>query len=236
MRNCQGTPKWSCARNRAEEERRLRGPWEEGQRPEKTCQYIYTMASSSLCITYRENDWDTSSDGLATIEGRGVAHEQILPAVGLPAEYTGTEEQDLYRVACREGCVNTTLLNMNGRLRAARTGRDGTGLIRAVHGGGSVMSVLGSGRVVRMLLLLLQLVSDCRVVVGGRRELCERGVDLLRSVSGLMKWDVLMFCSSGSMTTRRSFQMPMFLQYMYRLEYICSYCYRRQFSAKLRAQ
>lgn len=29
----------------------------------------------------------------------------------------------------------------------------------------------------------------------------------LRSVSGL-EWDVLMFCSSGSMTTRRSFQMP----------------------------
>jgi hypothetical protein len=213
MRSCQGTPRWSCERSRAEEERQLRGPWEEGQRPEEVCQYIHTIASLSLCMTYRENDWDTSSDGLATVEGRGVAHEQVLPAVGLPAKYTGTEEQDLYRIACRKGCVHTTLLNMNGRLRAARTGRDGTGLVRAVHGKGNVICILRSGRVVRMLLLLLQLVSDCRVVVGGRRELCERGVDLLRSVSGL-KWDVLMFCLSGSMTTRRSFQMPMFLQYM----------------------
>jgi hypothetical protein len=213
MRSCQGTPRWSCERSRAEEERQLRGPWEEGQRPEEVCQYIHTIASLSLCMTYRENDWDTSSDGLATVERRGVAHEQVLPAVGLPAKYTGTEEQDLYRIACRKGCVHTTLLNMNGRLRAARTGRDGTGLVRAVHGKGSVICILRSGRVVRMLLLLLQLVSDCRVVVGGRRELCERGVDLLRSVSGL-KWDVLMFCLSGSMTTRRSFQMPMFLQYM----------------------
>jgi hypothetical protein len=117
------------------------------------------MASSSFHITYRENDWDTSSDRLAAVEGRGVAHEQVLPAVGLPAKYTGTEEQNLYRIACRKGCVDTTLLNMNGRLRAARTGRDGTGLVRAVHGEGSVICMMRSGRVVRMLLLLLQLVS-----------------------------------------------------------------------------
>jgi hypothetical protein len=123
-------------------------------------QYIYTIVRSSLCMTYRENDWDASSDRLATVEGRGVAHEQVLPAVGLPAKHTGTEEQDLYRIACRKGCVDTTLLNMNGRLRAARTWRDGTGLVRAVHGEGRVICVVRSGGVVRMLLLFVQLVSD----------------------------------------------------------------------------
>jgi hypothetical protein len=160
MRSCRGTPRWSCERSRAEEERQLRDPWEEVRKPEEECQYVYLIASSSLCTTYRENDWDTSSDGLATVERRGVAHEQVLSAVGLPAKYTGTEEQDLYRIACREGCVDTTLLNMNGRLRAARTGRDGTGLVWAIHDEGRVMCVMRCSGVVRAFLLLLQLVSD----------------------------------------------------------------------------
>jgi hypothetical protein len=110
-------------------------------------------------MTYREDNWDTSSNGLAAVEGRGVTHEQVLPAVGLPAQYTGTEKQDLYRIACRKGCVYTTLLNMNGRLRTARAGRDGTGLVGAVHGERSVMCVMRYRRLVCMLLELLQLVS-----------------------------------------------------------------------------
>lgn len=92
-------------------------------------------------MTYRENDGDTSSDGLATIEGCSVAHENVLPAVGLPAQHAGAKQQDLYRIARRQGCVDTTLLDVNGGLRAARTGRDGAGLVGTVHGGRSVMCV-----------------------------------------------------------------------------------------------
>ena len=87
----------------------------------------------SLLATYRENDWDTSANGLATVESGSVAHEKVLPAVALPAEHTATEEQDLYGVACRQGCVDTALLDVDGRLRATCAGRDGTGLVRTVH-------------------------------------------------------------------------------------------------------
>lgn len=90
---------------------------------------------SSLLVTYREDDRDTSANGLATIEGGCVAHEKVLPAVALPAKHAATIEQDLDRIARRQGCVDTTLLDVDGRLRATRAGRDGTGLVGTVHCG-----------------------------------------------------------------------------------------------------
>ena len=93
-----------------------------------------SLTLSSLA-TYREDDRDTSANGLATIKGGSVAHEEVLPAVALPAEHASTEEQDLNRIACRQGCVDTALLDVDGRLRARRAGRDGAGLVGTVHGG-----------------------------------------------------------------------------------------------------
>lgn len=137
MKSCQGTPRYSYERSRAGEEHQLRGPWEEGRKPDKMCQYtgIIDNLKPSLHVTYREDDGDTSANGLATIKGGSVAHEKVLPAVALPAEYASTEEQDLDRITCRQGCVDTALLDMNGRLRARRAGRDGAGLVGTVHGG-----------------------------------------------------------------------------------------------------
>jgi hypothetical protein len=40
MKSYRGTPKWSYERSRVEEGHQLRGPWEEGQKPNKTYQYI----------------------------------------------------------------------------------------------------------------------------------------------------------------------------------------------------
>lgn len=93
-----------------------------------------SLADPLLHGTYRENDGNTSSNRLAAVEGRSVAHEEVLPAVALPAKHAGTEEQDFDGIACRQGCVNTALFDVDGRLRTARTGRDGTGLVRTVHG------------------------------------------------------------------------------------------------------
>lgn len=101
--------------------------------------YKYTSITDnlklSLQITYREDDGDTSTNGLAAIQGRSVTHEEVLPAVALPAQHASTEEQDLDGIACRQGCVDTALLDVDGRLRARRAGRDGAGLVGTVHGG-----------------------------------------------------------------------------------------------------
>ena len=138
MKSCQGTPRCSYERSRAAEGHQLRDPWEEGRKPDRVCQYTGIIANLKLslhAITYREDDRNTSANGLATIQGGSIAHEQVLPAVALPAEHASTEEQNLNRIACRQGCVDTTLLDVDGRLRATHTGRDGTGLVGTVHGG-----------------------------------------------------------------------------------------------------
>jgi hypothetical protein len=98
---------------------------------------------SSLLATYREDNRDTTANGLAAVEGGSIAHEEVLPAVALPAEHTATEEQDLYRIACRQGCVDTALLDVDGRLRATCAGRDGAGLVGTVHGGCGMGGVRG---------------------------------------------------------------------------------------------
>ena len=99
--------------------------------------YKYTSITDnlklSLQITYREDDGDTSTNGLAAIQGRSVTHEEVLPAVALPAQHASTEEQDLDGIACRQGCVDTALLDVDGRLRATCAGRDSTGLVGTVH-------------------------------------------------------------------------------------------------------
>lgn len=84
-------------------------------------------------MTYREDDGDTSANRLATVKGGCVAHKKVLPAVTLPAEHAATIEQDLDRIACRQGCVDAALLDVDRRLRATRAGRDGTGLVGTVH-------------------------------------------------------------------------------------------------------
>lgn len=90
---------------------------------------------SSLLATYREDYGDTTANGLTAVQGGGVAHEEVLPAVALPAEHASTKEQDFNRIACRQGCVDTALLDVDGRLRATCAGRDGTGLVGTVHCG-----------------------------------------------------------------------------------------------------
>ena len=87
----------------------------------------------SFVVTHRKDDRNTSANWLATVECGSVAHEKVLSAVALPAEHAATIEQDLDRIACRQGCVDTALLDVDGRLRATRAGRDGTGLVGAVH-------------------------------------------------------------------------------------------------------
>lgn len=87
-----------------------------------------------FCLTYREDDRDAASDRLAAIESSGLAHEEVFSAIALPAEHTGTVQQDLYRIASGQGCVDTALLDVNGGLRAADGRRDGTGLVGTVHG------------------------------------------------------------------------------------------------------
>jgi hypothetical protein len=84
-------------------------------------------------VRYREDNWDTSSDGLAAVEGGSVADEKVLLAITLPAKHAATEQQDLKRIARRQGCVDTALLDVDGRLRATRAGRDSTGLVGTVH-------------------------------------------------------------------------------------------------------
>jgi hypothetical protein len=103
-------------------------------------QLLTISLMSSLLATYREDNRDTTANGLAAVEGGSIAHEEVLPAVALPAEHTATEEQDLYRIACRQGCVDTALL---GRLRATCAGRDGAGLVGTVHGGCGMEGVRG---------------------------------------------------------------------------------------------
>ena len=94
MKSCQGTPRCSYGRSRAEEGHQLRGPWEEGRKPDETCQFTGTIANlkPTLHVTYWEDDRNTSANGLATIQGGGVAHEQVLPPVALPAEHASAEE------------------------------------------------------------------------------------------------------------------------------------------------
>jgi hypothetical protein len=98
---------------------------------------------SSLLATYREDDGNTSANGLAAVQGGSIAHEEVLPAVALPAEHASTKEQDFNRIACRQGCVNTALLDVNGRLRATCAGRDGAGLVGTVHCGCGMSFVRG---------------------------------------------------------------------------------------------
>jgi hypothetical protein len=157
----------------------------------------------SLSATYREHDWDTTSNGLAAVESGRVADEKVLLAVALPAKHTAAEEQDLYRITCRQGCVDTALLNMDGRLRATRAGRDGTGLVGTVHCWYGVWFCEGSGR---LYVVVDDLITDqCLQGCGWWKEgkLCERGVAL----KCFRKWDVLMVCCAQgltTMTTRRS--------------------------------
>ena len=84
-------------------------------------------------MTYREHDWYTSSDRLAAIHDSSVADEDVLLAVVLPADHSSSIQHHLNGVAGREGCVDTALLDVNGRLWATRRGRDGAGLVGTVH-------------------------------------------------------------------------------------------------------
>ena len=102
-------------------------------------------------LTYREDDGNTSSDRLAAIHDSGVADEDVLLAVVLPADHSSSIQHDLNGVAGREGCVDTALFNVNRRLRATRRGRDGAGLVRTVHG----RSVICRGRCIGELVVVV---------------------------------------------------------------------------------
>jgi len=165
---------------------------------------------TSSAVTYREDDWDTSSDRLAAVEGGSVADEQVLPAVALPAKHAAAEQQDLEGIARRQGCVDTALLDVDGRLRATRAGRDGTGLVGTVHCRCG-MRLREDMR--RLYVVVDDLMADQWLQGCGwwkERKLCERGVAL----KCFTKWDVLMFCCAQgptTMTTRKSFHMPISL-------------------------
>jgi hypothetical protein len=95
---------------------------------------LSTQHRHCSCLTYREDDGNTSSDGLAAIHDSSIADKDVLLAVVLPADHSSSIQHHLNGVACREGCVNAALLDVNRRLWATRRGRDGAGLVGTVHG------------------------------------------------------------------------------------------------------
>ena len=85
-------------------------------------------------LTYREDNRDTSSHGLAAVEHGVVADEQVLLAIALPADDRRAVQQDLHSVTGRQGCVDAATLGVHGGLRATSGGGDGAGLVGTVHG------------------------------------------------------------------------------------------------------